>query len=153
MTTVIIRKRYDKHDPNQFVQNTIGESQTQQQFKEETDVNHILAKYKKTNMITHLNKFQGQYGDFATAEDYQETLHRVMNAQEAFNQIPSEVRSRFNNDPALLIGFLADPANNEEAIKLGLRKKPLPKTETLQESMEKALENNDTKRQKNAKKD
>ena len=144
MTTIIIRKRYQEHKSEP--QNTTGESLTQQQFKEECDVNHILAKYRKTNMITHLNKHQGQYGDFATAEDYQETLHRVMQAQDSFQQIPADVRARFNNDPARLIDFLSKPENNDEAIKLGLRQKPLPKTETLQESMEKALENNDKKR-------
>ena len=56
MTTIIIRKRYQEHKSEP--QNTTGESLTQQQFKEECDVNHILAKYRKTNMITHLNKHQ-----------------------------------------------------------------------------------------------
>lgn len=144
MTTVIIRRRYQEHKSE--AQNTTGESLTQQQFKQECDVNHILAKYRKTNMITHLNKHQGQYGDFATAEDYQETLHRVMQAQDSFQQIPADVRARFNNDPARLIDFLSKPENNEEAIKLGLRQKPAPQPETLQQSMEKALENNDKKR-------
>ena len=41
MTTVIIRKRYQEHKSE--AQNTTGESLTQQQFKEECDVNHILA--------------------------------------------------------------------------------------------------------------
>lgn len=141
-----IRKRFDDHKTERFVQNTSGESMTQQQFKEECDVNNILAKYRKTNMITHINKHSGQFGDFATAEDYQETLHRVMQAQESFNHIPSDVRAKFNNDPARLIEFLADPKNQDEAVKLGLRQKPTPKPETLQESMEKALENNDKKR-------
>ena len=53
MTKVIIRKRYQEHQSE--AQNTIGESLTHQQFKEECDVNHILAKYRKTNMSTHLS--------------------------------------------------------------------------------------------------
>ncbi len=148
----IIRKKYEPTEST--AQNTDSKSLTQQQFQAECDVNTIMAKYRKTNMITHLNNRQGNYGDFTNAQEYQDSLNRIQEAQEAFESIPAEVRFRFNNDPARLIDFLSKPENNEEAIKLGLRMKHAPKQETIQESMEKALENNDKKRTaKNAKKD
>ena len=75
-----------------------------------------------------------------------------MQAQQSFESLPSELRAKFENDPAKLISYLSDDKNNAEAIKLGLkieRKEP----ETIQGAMEKALEANDTKRQKNDKKE
>ena len=62
-----------------------------------------------------------------------------MQAQQSFESLPSELRGRFENDPAKLIDFLSDERNNAEAVKLGLkleRKAP----ETIQGAMEKALE-------------
>ena len=84
--------------------------------------------------------------------DYQSSLGKLMQAQQSFESLPSELRAKFENDPAQLISFLSDEKNNAEAVKLGLkieRKAP----ETIQSAMEKALEANDTKRQKNVKKE
>ena len=42
--------------------------------------------------------------------------------------LPAQMRSRFNNDPAELLKFIKDPANLDEAVKLGiLVKKEAPK--------------------------
>ena len=41
-----------------------------------------------------------------------------------FDNLPSDVRNRFNNNPAQLLDFVADPENKEEAIELGLLPKP-----------------------------
>jgi len=69
----------------------------------------------------------------------------------AFSQMPSAIRKRFNNDPAELIKFVLDPKNREEAIKIGLIDTPEPKKEALSDeiirklsesmSMEKKLQN------------
>lgn len=125
----------------------VGESRTQQQFKKECDVNNILAKHRRTGMVTHVNKHQGQFGDFSNLEDYQTSLHKVMTAQNSFNLLPSELRNKFGNDPAQLISYLADPKNDDEAIRFGLKLKPETPIST-QESFERALENNDKKRSK-----
>jgi hypothetical protein len=34
--------------------------------------------------------------------------------------LPADVRARFENDPANLLDFMVNPANNAECIKLGL---------------------------------
>ena len=52
MATVIIRKKYDKHNPEDFSYSDKTDSLTQQQFAEECDVNNILAKYKATGLLT-----------------------------------------------------------------------------------------------------
>ena len=152
MERLKFKTRFDTHPPRTYAYQTTGESMTQQQFKAECEVNNILAKYKRTGMLSHIQKHQGNFGDFSSIEDYQSSLGKLMQAQQSFESLPSELRAKFENDPAQLISFLSDEKNNAEAIKLGLkieRKAP----ETIQSAMEKALEANDTKRQKNDKKE
>ena len=152
MERLKFKTRFETHPPRTYAFKTTGESMTQQQFKAECDVNNILAKYKRTGMLSHIQKHQGNFGDFSSIEDYQSSLGKLMQAQQSFESLPSELRAKFENDPAQLISFLSDKKNDAEAIKLGLkieRKAP----ETIQSAMEKALEANDTKRQKNDKKE
>lgn len=152
MERLKFKTRFETHPPRTYAFQTIGESMTQQQFKEECDVNNILAKYRKNGLVTHLSKHNGNFGDFSNVEDYQTSLGKLMEAQNAFLQLPSELRSKFQNDPANLVAYLSDPKNDEEAIKFGLKVKR-PQKENIQEAFEKALASNDEKRQKNAKKD
>nr|QJB20846.1 MAG: internal scaffolding protein [Microvirus sp.] len=141
------RSRYNHGDNNQYATINTEESLTQQQFKAECDINNIMAKYKKTGLITHVNRFAGHIGDFSSGDSYQESLHKVMAAQESFNALPAHIRSRFFNDPAQMLDFLSDPKNDEEAVKLGLRETET-REPTMQEAFENALSANDQKRQK-----
>lgn len=93
---------------------------TQQNFREETDINNIMSKFAKTGLVDHVNKVQGSYGDFSTVQDYQLHLDQVMAANDAFMALPSKIRARFDNDPSHLLAFVGDPRNRDEAIALGL---------------------------------
>lgn len=102
-----------------------GKTLTQQQFKDQTDVNNIMEKYRKTGSITHINNSAtGVYLDLTTMPDYEQSLNTVIRGQNAFAAMPADIRQRFGNDPAQLIRFLADPSKQEEAIQLGLRIRP-----------------------------
>lgn len=85
-----------------------------------------MDRYANDGLLDHVNNFQGSYGDFTSALDYQSSLNQVIDAEAAFMDLPAKVRARFGNDPAQLIGFLesADPADLEESVKLGLRDAP-----------------------------
>lgn len=99
----------------------VGETKTQQQFKDDCDVNVILKRLIRDPNPQHLlNAKQGLYLDLTQMPDYQQALHTVIDAQNAFLTIPSETRQRFNNDPSRLIQFLQDPKNHREAVELGL---------------------------------
>lgn len=98
-------------------------SRTKQAFKDECDVNNILKKYQKTNLITHVNSIKGSYGDFTNAPDYQSALNSVMDANERFMGLPSNLRRLFNNDPASFIDFVSNDANYDKALELGLLSK------------------------------
>lgn len=99
---------------------TVGESMTHQSFKQECDINHILKKYNRTQMLTHINKIQGNYGDFSGVQDYQTSLNQVIQAQDSFLALSSDLRKRFGNDPVNFLEFVNNPANYAESAKLGL---------------------------------
>lgn len=99
---------------------TTGPSLTKQAFHDECDVNSILAKYAKTGHISHVRQGEGSYGDFTLDTDYQDSLNKVIIAQEAFMQLPAVVRRRFGNDPQQLMEFISDEKNYDEATQLGL---------------------------------
>jgi len=92
---------------------------TQQQFKEQCDINNIIKIYTQTGELP-LSKKVGQFLDVSNVQDYQTALNTVFEAQHAFDALPSKIRSRFENDPNQLIAFIEDDANHEEALQLGL---------------------------------
>jgi len=101
-------------------------SKTQQQFKDECDVNNIVKKYETTGEWLHLTRRQGVYADVSEIKDYHQSLDKVQRANDAFMALPAEMRLRFQNDPGRLLEFLADPKNHSEGVKLGLYEKPAP---------------------------
>lgn len=100
-------------------------TRTMQSSREECDINSILARYQKTGVIEHLNRYQGNYGNFLSASDYQSSLNSVLSADSAFQSLPSSLRFRFNNDPAQFLSFVENPANRDELVSMGLANKPI----------------------------
>lgn len=98
----------------------VGPSLTKQAFLAETDINNIMRKFEKTGLIEHVNRYQGDYADVATAPDFQMALDIVMRAEEAFASLPAKVRRRFDNSPAAFLEFTANPANEAEMRELGI---------------------------------
>ncbi|NLZ52937.1 MAG: hypothetical protein GX892_07295 [Thermoanaerobacteraceae bacterium] len=99
---------------------------TQQHFKEECDVNRIMLRYEETGNWGEQTNVRPQFGDFSAEFDFRDAQDAVISAREAFASLPSRVRRRFNNDPSELLEFLADEANREEAVMLGLIEKEEP---------------------------
>lgn len=106
-----------------LVLHTGSETPTQQHFKDECDINKLMAKYKATGLIPQTVK-PPFYGDFTDIPDYQKALKVVMDAQELFSHLSSDVRKRFHNDPAEFLEFCSKPENGDELLKMGLRNPP-----------------------------
>lgn len=99
----------------------ITPSRTQQQFKDECNVNNILRNYVSTGILSHVSDQVPQFGDFSQLpSDYGEALALIERSREEFMTLPSEVRERFDSNPLNLVKFLQDENNREEAEKLGL---------------------------------
>lgn len=108
-------------------------SMTKQSFKDECDINVILARYENTGMyydpLTTRGSRAPLFDDFTAVPDYMDAQNFVIEAGEMFDALPSRIRKRFNNSPAQLLEFLADSANVSEAIGLGLISAPVEQPE------------------------
>lgn len=97
---------------------------TKQSFRDECNINNILAKYINTGQFAHVNARNPRYIDCVGVQDYQAALDLVDATQAQFDALPSKIRARFANDPEQLLAFLDDPKNAAEAAELGLVKTP-----------------------------
>lgn len=97
-------------------------SLTVQSDKARCDVNNIMAKFRKTGLIDHIREHEGRYEDVSSAFDFQEAMNIVATAQQSFDQLPSEIRKRFDNNPAEFLDFVAKPDSGLELVKMGLAK-------------------------------
>lgn len=100
------------------------ESRTKQEFRAECDINNVVAHHAVTGQFTHVAASMPTYGDFSSVEDYQEASNQILQADLAFAQLPAAVRARMSNSPEVFLEFMADPDNQEEAVKLGLADAP-----------------------------
>lgn len=96
-----------------------GRSRTKQSFREESEINNILAKYVKTGVIDHVAKHGGNY-DFASSVTFHEAMSVVVKAEQMFADLPADVRKRFVGEPGEFLDFVQNPENHEEMIALGL---------------------------------
>ena len=99
------RHAYSKHDPADYAEYDFPDTMTKQAFKEECDVNQIMKKYQKTGVIDHVNRFGGDYG-FADSGDFHQAMSLIADAQTMFNELPSQAREHFGNDPARFLDFV-----------------------------------------------
>lgn len=122
-----IHSRYDL--PPSVSQEVGGPSMALQDAKDECDINKIIARYQRTGSWSGsmaVPSVQPQFGDYSSSLSYQEAQNVLIAAQTAFDGLSSQLRKRFNNDPAQMLDFLEDVSNREEAIKLGLVCPPEP---------------------------
>ena len=102
-------------------------SLTQQHFTEDADLNVIAKRFGLDNApMPPAPADPRYYGDFSMAPDLRTIMDRVNDARNHFMALPAKLRARFNNDPDTLWSFVNDPDNTEEAVRLGLLKKPEP---------------------------
>jgi len=114
-----------------------GKGLTKQSFKDECDINHIMAKYLKSGSVEHQNLATPNYG-YAAAIDFRESMQIVTEAQHAFDGLPSEVRAEFSNDAARYLDYL-DSTDRAELIERGFAAAE-PPIEQNQEKKETELE-------------
>lgn len=97
------------------------ESLTEQQFSFETDINNIVAGI----VAKEYNVKPPQYGLTITPNQFDDALNIIANARSQFEELPSNLRTKFNNDPKELLSFCQDENNYEEGVKLGLFNKKI----------------------------
>jgi len=103
-----------KHDKNgRLIQPTYKDGRTKQAFRNETDIVKMLSRAQKAGTLSHLEKFEGNYGDFADFDFFHSTL-MLTKGREVFDALPSELRSEFHQSPEEFFEYVNDPANVDE---------------------------------------
>lgn len=98
------------------------QDKAQQQFAKDADINELVRRFGLTGQMPPPPSRLPQYGDFTQVTDFHEAMQRIRDAQEAFAELPAELREEFRNDPARFVAFTSNPENLEKAAELGLLK-------------------------------
>ena len=93
------------------------DGRTKQSFRDVTDINKILVRAQKAGTISHLAKYEGFYGDFAEF-DFSEAQNKIAKANTIFAELPSELRSEFDQNPRKFFEYANDPENVGKLAKL-----------------------------------
>ena len=94
-------------------------SLTKQAFAETCNVNSIMRRFTSTGVIEHLNHRKPNYG-FCTGDDFRTSLDVIAQANASFGELPSDIRERFQNNPAEFFDFVQNPENRPEMAEMGL---------------------------------
>nr|QJB21637.1 MAG: internal scaffolding protein [Microvirus sp.] len=92
---------------------------TRQEFKDECDINNIMAQYLTTGEFFHINETAPQYLD-CTGEDFRASMDYIAGAFSMFEELPSKIRIQFDNDPAEFLDFCSQEKNRPELAAMGL---------------------------------
>lgn len=91
-----------------------------QEFKDECDINWLMARMAPEAIMESFRQRQGTYGDFSDVIDYMDAKNEVVKAESAFDSLPAKLRKMFDNNVSKFLEYVTDPSNTEEAIQLGL---------------------------------
>lgn len=116
---------YDEdYYPSSFGLEGFEPTLTKQSDAPAADINTIVKRWMNDGVLPqNLNKGLAQFVDVSEVPDYRGCLDLVIQAQQTFNELPSAVRERFQNDPAAFLDFVHNPANIDEMVRLGLASK------------------------------
>lgn len=95
-----------------------NKSLTKQQFKEECDINNIMARFTEAGAATHFMKHAPEYGD-VTEVDFIEAQRTIANTTSMFEELPAKMRADFHNNPAEFLQFV-NTATPEQLAERGL---------------------------------
>lgn len=87
------------------------EGRTRQEFAEEADVNHLMARFEKTGQLPFNSVGAPAYLDVSEVPDLATALQVVEDAKAAFMTLPAKVRAEFENDPVQFVQYAENPEN------------------------------------------
>jgi len=92
---------------------TFTDGRTKQAFKDDADINKLLARAQKTGTMSHLQKYEPVYGDFADF-DFETAQQTLIRGNQIFSELPSEVRNEFGNNSSKFFEFVNNPDNKDK---------------------------------------
>ena len=101
-----------------------GKGLTEQHHKDQCDVNKILSNYIKNGVLNHQRDYKGYYDDVTSIGDYDSAMQSIAKANSLFAELPSQIRTKFDNDPAKFLAFAGNEENMQEMVELGMVNAP-----------------------------
>jgi len=105
-------------------------SRTKQSFRDEVDINQVIARYHKTGILPQNNTHELTFGDYSNPIDFHEAQNKIMRANDLFYALPSHIRREFNDSPGDFLNFAQNPDNQDAMVEMGLLPSPLPSEST-----------------------
>lgn len=108
---------------------------TQQHYKDECDLNQILARHKGAGELSAIQMRQllaqsaavtptsprlPQFADYSNLPDFSEIKRSFIKASRAFAEVPVNVRMQFGNNPEIFYNVLTDPKQHQRLRDAGL---------------------------------
>ena len=110
------KKKVLKVQSHMGTETRVDQAQTQM-----TDISKLLEPAMRKGLLKHSIQYSDQYDDIPSTT-YQEALNTVAKAEQMFDDLPINMRNRFNNNPSEFLEFTHNPANAPEMAKLGMLK-------------------------------
>ena len=117
------RSAYNTGD-NKIYQTAATDGITEQHHSESCDINKILAQFMQTGIMPPTNP-DPQYGDLTDSSlQFNEAMNQIAQAKSLFEELPENVRKRFDNEPFKFLQFAQDDNNHDAMIEMGLINAP-----------------------------
>ena len=91
---------------------------TEQHHTDTCDINKILAQFMETGIMPQTN-VNPQYGDVSDV-DFTQMQNQLATAKTLFEELPEQVKARFNNEMHTFLHFAENPDNIPELVDMGL---------------------------------
>jgi hypothetical protein len=117
------RSAYNTGD-NKIYQTTATDGITEQHHTESCDINKILQTFMQTGIMppTTINP---QYGDLSDKSlQFNEAMLQIANAKSLFEELPDNIRERFDNEPYKFLQFAEQESNHDAMVEMGLINAP-----------------------------
>ena len=92
---------------------------TKQSLIANADINQLIKRHGLTHVQTNMANLEVLYGQI-TSQDLQEAMQMNIDAQEAFQEVPADIRKQFGNDAGAFIDFATNPDNIKQLRDWGL---------------------------------
>ncbi len=90
---------------------------TKQSQRDECDINMLLERYQRDASLGHLEKYGGQYGNYADY-DFENHVTKIAEMDTIFEQLPAEVKKDFGQSTNKFFEFVTNPENEDRLAEL-----------------------------------
>jgi hypothetical protein len=94
-------------------------SKTVQADAKRADINHIMRKFSKAELLAGLDRADLQFLDVTEFTDLSDALRQAAHAERVFMRLPSKVRELFNHNVAEWLDAAHDPEKRDAVVRAG----------------------------------